>query len=222
MLFRSLPTEWRRRESNPRKISTGSLGMQRDNAPVGQCSGMPLERDSRQKLLKPLECLRPARLVQRVSSLGRERPLVENELRSLAMLEERERHHRLLVVGIRLFPFERVHEAPRRIDLGKLAAEVERLSLRRLHRDAVPPSVANVEVDAGSGEASRTPPLSELLRLDARCEHALGWRLQDLLQMKAKGTGVACHAGDYASVQPEVQLGSTPSRALAHLVHLRQ
>lgn len=94
--------------------------------------------------------------------------LVENDGHTLATVEERERHHRLLVVGIRLLPFEREHEASRRIDLGKLTAQVEGLSVWRLHPVAVPPALANVEIEAGRGEACRTPPLSQLPRLDAR------------------------------------------------------
>jgi hypothetical protein len=71
---------------------------------------------------------------------------------------------------------------------------MERLSLWRLHPDAVSPSVANVEVDAVSSEARGTPPFGELRRFDACCEHALLRRLQNLLQMKEQATGVARHA----------------------------
>lgn len=190
-----------------------------DTSGLPQCARMSLTKDLGEKPLEPLECLRPARLVQRASGLGREWPLVEHEPRALVMIEEHEHHRRHPVVGIRLLPLECVDETPRRIDLGELAAQVERLALRRLHRDAVPPSAASVELDAGSGETSRTPPLSELLRLDARREHALGWRSQDLLQMEAEAaTGVSVHAGDYASVRPRrVDPMSSPmERAAVH------
>jgi hypothetical protein len=136
-------------------------------------------------LLEPLQTLGPTRLVQRAARLGREWPLVDDELCCRAT-EERERHYRLLVVGIRLLPNERVDKAPRRIDLAELAAQVEDVSVRRLHSDAVPPSVADVKLKAGSGEVRRTPPLRQLLGLNASCEHALKRCLQDFLQMNAQ------------------------------------
>ena len=78
---------------------------------------MSLEQDSSKKPLEPFQCIRPARLVQGMPSLGCERSLIEHELRSFAIVEEGERHHRLLVVGIRFLPYEREDKAPRRIDL---------------------------------------------------------------------------------------------------------
>jgi len=81
----------------------------------------------RQVRREPVQCLRPARLVQHVSSLGRERSMIENELRSVTMVRQRKRHDCLLVVGIGLFPHERIDEAPRRIDFQVVPAQVERL-----------------------------------------------------------------------------------------------
>jgi hypothetical protein len=152
-----------------------------------------LDPGSSQKPREPLERLRPACLMERVASLGRERPLIDNESGSLELVVERECHDRPPVVGIRLFPFERVHEPARRIDLRVPPAQMECLSLRRLHRDAVPPAVANIEVDARSGEASGTPPLGELIRLDARGEHPLSRRPQDRLQSQGETTRIGRH-----------------------------
>lgn len=145
-----------------------------------------------EELLEPLQTLGPTRFVQRAARLGCERSLVDDEPGYLAP-EERERHYRLLVVGSRLLPNERVDEAPRRIDLAELAAEVEGVSGRRLHGDAVSPSIAGVELKAGGGEARRAPPLRQPHGLNASCEHALDRGLQDFLQMDAQVSGFAGH-----------------------------
>ena len=160
---------------------------------VGECAQMCFERESREKPGEPLERFCPTCLMERVSSLVCERPLIDNELRSLAVVRERQCHERLLVVRIRLFPLERVHEAAGRIDHRISPAEMECLSLRRLHRDAVAPAVANIEIEGGSGEPCGTPPLGELTRLDARREHPLSRRLQNRLQTQSQTTPISPH-----------------------------
>ena len=97
-----------------------------------------------------------------------------------------------------LLPDERVREAPRRIDLSKLAAKLKGLSGRRLHRDVVPPAFADVDLETRRGEARQAPPLSELLRLDARREDAPGRCVQDLLQVEGEACGSAIHVGSIA------------------------
>ena len=67
---------------------------------------------------------------------------------------------------------------------------MECLSLRRLHRDAVPPASANVEVDVGNGEACGAPPLGERVRLDARCEHTLSGRSHKRLETEGQTAGI--------------------------------
>ena len=147
-----------------------------------------------QVLREPVQCLRPARLVQFVSSLGRERSMIENEPRSATMVRERKRHECLLVVGIGLFPNERKGEAPRRIDFRVLPVQVERLPVGWLHRDAIPPSLANVEVDAGSGETRWPPPPAQLIGLRACRKHARPRRLQNPFQMKRQPRRIDRHA----------------------------
>ena len=148
----------------------------------------------RQGLREPVQCLRPARLVQLVSSLGRERSMIENELRSVTMVGQRKRHLCLLVVGIGFFPHECKDEAPRRIDFRVLPAQVERLPVRWLHRDAVPPSLANIEFDAGSGEARWPPPPAQLIGLRACRKHARPRRVQNPFQMKRQPRRIDRHA----------------------------
>jgi hypothetical protein len=50
---------------------------------------------------------------------------------------------------------------------------MERLAIRGLHRDPILTSDAGVEIDAGSGESVRAPPLRQVIRLGQRFEHAL-------------------------------------------------
>ena len=86
---------------------------------------------------------------------------------------ERQCHHRFLIVGIGFFPDERVDETLGSFHLPKHATQVERFSLRRLHRDSVAPSLAHVELDLRRREPRRPPPFRELVGFDARCEHTL-------------------------------------------------
>lgn len=140
---------------------------------------------------QPVERLRPAHLVQIVPSLGGEYALIENDFRSVAMVEERKRHTRLLVVRIRLLVLEGVHEALGRIDLRELPAHMELLSFGRLHREAVSPSSTNVEVDLSNGEPRGSPPLAELLGVHACREHTLSRRTQNSLEMERQCREVA-------------------------------
>src|SRR5689334_12135761 len=71
---------------------------------------------------------------------------------------------------------------------------MERLPIRRLHREAVPPAHANAHLHAGNGEALWAPPLGKLLRLYARREHALSRRSQQLLEMERRAPGIALHS----------------------------
>jgi len=147
-------------------------------APVSLCRAL------RNGSLEPLETLRPPRAVQLVSSLGLERAVLKHQSGVLACRFEPQRDHGLLVVWVGLLPHERVDETARRFDLAKLTAEVERISLRRLHRDSVAASFPDVELQARGGETVGTPPLCELLSFDAGLEHTLGRRGKGLLQMQ--------------------------------------
>jgi len=70
---------------------------------------------SGERRLEPIEGVVPAGLVQRVAGLGREQALVENEVRPGGHWRERQCHERLAIVGVGLFPLERVREAVRRL-----------------------------------------------------------------------------------------------------------
>ena len=143
--------------------------------------------------LEPHESIRPSRAVEIVPRLGRERPLLEDELSPVAGSSKGERDHRLLIVGIWLLPFEGVREATRSIDLEERAPQMEQLTVGRLHRDPILPAYAHVELDVGRGEAGWTPPLRELLRLDARGEYSIGRRGQGARQVEGQPDGALRH-----------------------------
>ena len=63
-----------------------------------------------------------------------------------------------------------------------------------LHRDAIPPSLANVEVDTGSREAGWPPPPAQLIGLRACRKHARPRRLQNPFQMKRQPRRIDRHS----------------------------
>jgi hypothetical protein len=109
--------------------------------------------------------------------------MVEDEMSFIAGLLKRQRDHRLMIVWIGFLPEERVDKTPRGFHLGEGTAEVERFPFRRLHRDSVAPSGANVELDLRRGESSGAPPLRELLGFYAGLEHTLARRGEVPLEM---------------------------------------
>jgi hypothetical protein len=75
--------------------------------------------------------------VKRTPSLGSKRALRKDQLGRLAEIPERQRHHSLLIVRIRILPTERVGDPGGRIDFEELSREKEQLVIGGLHRDPV-------------------------------------------------------------------------------------
>jgi len=98
--------------------------------------------------------------------------------------EYRIRHPILDVVGIGLFPHERVSETGRRSDFEEHARQREVVALRRLHLDPIALADARLELDAWGCEASRSPPLRQLERITEGREHDRRSRRNNALQLE--------------------------------------
>ena len=144
-------------------------------------------------LLEPVEGVRPARLVQGEARLGRKRRLVDHHAGPAGVVEKGELDDRRTVVGIRLLPFEAVDQAPRRIDLEELSAEVERRGVGRLHLDAIRPAHPEIEVDARGRKAGGPPPAGESIRLDTRVEGISRRHGKHPLQVQPQRPGCSTH-----------------------------
>jgi hypothetical protein len=137
-----------------------------------------------QNHFEPVKRLSPSRSVQLVSGVGLEWAVVEDEPGVFACPLEGQCDHCLLIVGIGLLPDERVDETTGGFHLLKRTGEVERFSLRRLHRDPIASSFACVELDLRRGESGGTPPLRERPGFDAGREHTLARCAEGPLQVQ--------------------------------------
>jgi len=113
-----------------------------------------------------------------------ERALIEDEIRFRACRRERQRDECLLVFGIRLLPREREDEPRGRLNDVERAAKMKGISVGRLHGYAVLRALRDIELKARHGEARGPPPLSKLVALNERGEHAFRRRGDVLFQME--------------------------------------
>ncbi len=125
-----------------------------------------------------IERVLPALLVQCVPLLGLERTVLEEETTPSFDRLECQRHKRLLVVRRWRVLRERIREAPGRIEFSVLAVGVERVAVRRLHFNAIPPSLANLKFGARHSETSRPPPPAQLGWVEEGRENSIGTRRQ--------------------------------------------
>src|SRR5690348_638553 len=115
---------------------------------------------------------------------GLERALIETDVGARIHWLEGECDPRLLIVGIRFFIDEREAEAARRVDGAEGSADVEDISIRRLHRDPVVRALDGIEDELRDGESSRPPPAPKLLSVDERLEDAFLRRDEALLRVQ--------------------------------------
>ena len=113
---------------------------------------------------------------------------------------KRQGDQRLLVVGIWFFVDEREDETPWRLDRTEGAADVEDISVWRLHDDSVIPSLHRIELKARHGESGGAPPTPDLLSVNECSKDTLWGHDEDLLQVEPRPAGVVClvHAVDHA------------------------
>src|SRR5690348_8438580 len=106
----------------------------------------------RDGITETIETLRPALRMESSPRFGQERSLVDRQYRRFVALLEPEHDDRLLIVGVGILVAKRVAQLTGNIDSPELADQRERIPVRWLHRDPIPPSDPHVEVDTRSGE----------------------------------------------------------------------
>src|SRR5215217_1897298 len=118
--------------------------------------------------------------------------LTERELRRFAEISKGELDEVLDVVRVRVLPAEREGEAAGRIDLPEHAGEEERITVGRLHLDAVAVSYAGLEFEARDGEARRPPPQRQLVSAEG-AEHRRASSGNEALGLEAQLARLGCH-----------------------------
>jgi hypothetical protein len=131
---------------------------------------------------------------------GLEGSLIEDDAGARIRWLKRQKDYGLLVVGIGFFIDEREDEAAWSLDSTEGAADVEDISIWRLHDDSVIPTLHRIELKARNGESGGTPPTPDLLSVNERRKDTLRGHDEDLLQVESRPAGVVwlVHAVDHA------------------------
>src|SRR6476646_11907543 len=117
---------------------------------------------------------------------GLEGSLIEDDAGARIRRLKRQGDQSLLVVGIGFFIDEREDEAAWSLDSTEGAADVEDVSIWRLHDDSVLPSLHRIELKTRNGESGGAPPTPDLLSVNERSKDTLQGHDEDLLQMKSR------------------------------------
>ena len=114
----------------------------------------------------------PPSLVEIASRLRHERALEKLDVGCAVRVAQRQARNRLAIIRVRRHPAKPVSEARWWNDFDVGTDQVEQLTHRWAHCDPIHAADSYIEVDLGAGEALRTPPLGDLLRVSHRSEHA--------------------------------------------------